>query len=819
SSGVIIITTKKGKRDGRVSVSLDSYVGMQSPYKKIKLLNTDQYIQYAKALLGPVNFAQVERFKPANFNASIYAGTTQTYAQTNTDWQDEYFVDNAVMTQHNISVSGGNDKSRFYTSAGYFKQDGIAQALSYERGNFRVNSEHTISKVFTFGENLYTAFGDQGFEGTGGNRSPLTNVIRMQPYLPVHDPTTLGGFRGPQNSFDGSDPTNPVEGALIGSNHIKTLKILGTAYIDVNFTSWLKFRSTFGADYSNAYQQQYLPIYNDGGTSSAATATITNQRQIYTTLLYTQQLTFDKTIYGEHHINVTAVYEQQGQQYTNETAKGSQSTNAVKTLNGATNVSANQRIEENLIKSYVGRVTYDYAGKYLLSASIRRDGLSVFAPGHKTHVFPAASVGWKIDKEDFMANHKGISEMKLRAGYGETGINGVLIGNYPYQVPVQANQSDYPFNGTINGPNGSFYNKLGNPNLEWEVTKQLNFGLDMGFLRNKITLTAEYFRRKTDNLIINVPIPPSFGFGSGGNVPTNAAGMTNNGVELQLGYHKTSGELKWDAGALFSAIRNKVTSLNAATASFVAGADADFGNGDITNTVIGQPIQSFYGYIVDGIFQSAAEVAAGPTQSGGTAPGDIRFKDISGPNGKPDGKITADDRTFIGSYLPKFTYSFNYSANYKNFDVSIFFQGVSGNKIFNAERVITEGMIRLFNSGTAVLNAWTPTNTNTDIPRTVSGDPNNNARVSTRFIENGSYLRLKNFMIGYTFGSSKLQSWTKGAVQRFRIYVSSQNLLTFTKYKGWDPEVGSRRTTLTNGIDYGQYPSPRTVQLGIQVGF
>jgi len=310
-------------------------------------------------------------------------------------------------------------------------------------------------------------------------------------------------------------------------------------------------------------------------------------------------------------------------------------------------------------------------------------------------------------------------------------------------------------------------------------------------------------------------------------VPTNAASMRNNGFELQLGYHKRTGDWKWDATGLLSVIRNKVLKLFTASSSFVAGADADFGNGDITNTVVGQPIQSFYGYIVEGIFQSQAEIAASPKQVVATNPtaqnstwvGDLKFKDISGPAGKPDGIIDAYDRTFIGSYLPKFTYSLNYSLSYKNFDASVFLQGVQGNKIFNAERVIVEGMIRLFNSGTQVLDAWTPTHTNTTIPRAMSGDPNGNSRVSTRWIEDGSYLRVKNLMIGYNFPISMLQSLTRGAVNRFRVYISSQNLLTFTKYKGWDPEVGTRRTTLTNGIDYGQYPSARSFQFGIQAGF
>jgi TonB-linked SusC/RagA family outer membrane protein len=823
SNGVIIITTKKGKKDSRPSVSLDSYVGIQSPAKKIDLLNTQQYLQYAQALLGTTAFNSIPRFQPANFNQPIYAGATQTFAQTNTDWQDEYFIKNALITQHNISLSGGNGGSRFYTSAGYFKQDGIAQGLGYQRGNYRINSEHAIGKRFTFGENLYVAYADQRSDGTGGNRSPLTNVIRMQPYIPVYDPTKLGGFRGPENSIDGSDPTNPVEFAILNEQHVKTLKILGTAYLDVQIMPWLRFRSTFGTDYTNQLQTNYVPIFNDGGTGSNSDADIANIRQSYTTLLYTQQLSFDKS-FDRHSITATAVYEQQGQKLIDERAAGNQNSNSIRTLSGASNISASIRNESNLIKSLIGRVTYNYDEKYFLSASLRRDGLSVFAPGHKYKNFPSVSVAWRLDQESFMQGMTSVSELKLRAGYGSTGINGVLLGNYPYQVPIQALQSNYPFNGTIGGANGSYYNRLGNENLEWEVTDQLNIGLDLGLWRNKFTISAEFFRRTTDNLIINIPIPPSYGFGTGGNVPTNAAAMRNTGFEFQANYYKRDGDFKWDISGIFSLIRNKVTKLNTETASFPAGEDADFGNGAITNTVVGQPIQSFFGYVVDGIFQNATEIANGPIHNPGvTSPGDIRFRDISGPDGKPDGRITDADRTFIGSYLPKFTYSLNYSASYKNLDASIFLQGVQGNKIFNADRVITEGMIRLFNSGTQVLNAWTPTNTNTDIPRAVSGDPNQNARVSTRFIENGSYLRLKNLMIGYNFAAGRLQSWTKGVVQRFRIYVSAQNLLTLTDYKGWDPEVGAVNTkanrTLTTGIDYGQYPSARSFQFGLQVGF
>lgn len=821
TNGVILISTKKGSRNGKIQVNLDTYAGFQSPSKKLSLLNTQQYVQYATALDGAASLPP--RFTPANFNKPVYAGASQSYAQTNTDWQDAYFKRNAVLTATNLSISGGNNVSRFYTSAGYFKQDGIAQALSYDRYNYRINSDHQISKVFTFGQTLYTAVSNQHYDATQGNRTQLTNVVRMLPYIPLHDPTTNGGFQGPISSFDGSDPTNPVESALIGSNTIKTAKILGTAFLDINFAKWLKFRSTFGIDYTNGYTQNYTPIYSDGGTLNAATAAIANQRVSSTTKLFTQQLSFDKT-FGLHHIAATAVYEQQGLSFITETSSGNQATNLVKTINGASNIAANNTTQSNLLQSYVGRLNYDFADKYLLSASIRRDGLSIWAPGHKYANFPSASIGWKIDQEEFLKNSQSVSELKLRAGYGLTGIPPGGLGNYPYLSAVNSNQAFYPIGNIAPGSaNASFTNGLSNPNLSWEKTKQLNIGLDLGLFNNKITLVAEFFKRKTDNLILTVPTAPSQGFQGIGTF-ANVGSMQNTGTEFQLGYHERDGEFKWDINGLLSIIHNKVISLNTANASIPSGNDPDFGGGDaFTNTVAGQPVQSFYGWVANGIFKSTSEIASSPTQ-GNAAPGDIKFKDISGPGGKPDGIIDSYDRTYIGSFLPKFTYSLNYTANYKNFDLAIFFQGVQGNKILNAERIILEGMPRLFNAGTQVLNAWTPSNSNSVIPRAIAGDPNRNGRLSTRWIEDGSYLRLKNIILGYSLPQTVLKSFANNTISRLKFYVSVQNLLTFTKYTGFDPEVGNKNQNtsggnLTNGVDFGQYPAARSFQFGIQAAF
>jgi TonB-linked SusC/RagA family outer membrane protein len=819
TSGVIMITTKKGRRDGKLHIDLSSYYGIQNVTERLDLLNPEQFDQYAIAYRG----SKVDRRSEPWASTPIYQGASRTYGNNVTDWQDAYFKQ-GNMTQTNIGIGGGNDISRFYASAGFFDQEGTAPSVGYKRYNFRINSEHNISKTFSFGENLYIAYGKQNYDNNQtGSRSNLLNVIRMMPYMPVYDPTTSDGFRGVNSVLDGGDPTNPIEDAVVKNPGDRTtVKILGTVYAEINFTNWLKFRSTFGMDYANGLDYRFSPIFNDSGTvagSSAIQATITNNRAISAVQLYTQQLSFDKT-FGNHHVAATAVYEYQGQKIRNENASGNQASNDLKTLNNASNVSVQTLKSDLNIISYIGRITYDYKGKYLLNGAIRRDGGSYWAPGKQWQTFPSASIGWRIDQENFMKNQTKISELKLRAGYGITGLNGAVLGATPWLASVSANSAYYPFNNVLTGGPASSIQSLGNKDLEWETTEQINIGLDLGLLNNAITLTAEYYQRKTDNLILAVPLPPSMGY-INSSVIQNAGSMRNTGFELQLGYNDRQGDFTWNATGNFSVLKNKVLGLAPGVSNIEAGSDADFTEGyNVTNTSPGHAVQSFFGWISDGIFQSDNEVSKSPFQTASTAAGDIKFRDLDGND-----TIDLKDRTFLGSFIPKFTYSLNLSANYKNFNLTVFFQGVQGNKIYNATRTATEGMIRFFNAGTQVLNAWTPENTNTNVPRAISSDPNQNARASTRFIEDGSYLRLKNIMLSYNVPGSVLQSVTKGTVQNLNIYISAQNILTFTKYSGYDPEIGNRypggspTSYLTNGIDYAVYPQPKGYQVGINVNF
>jgi len=821
ANGVILITTKRGSANGKLNINFDSYYGSQSAWRKLDLLNRDEYIRYGTALLTAAGQPVPGRF--TNLNTPIYEGATQTFAQTDTDWQDVMFRP-APIQDHQVSISGGNNMSRFYSSFGYFQQDGILPFTDYKRYSFRLNSDHKFNKFLTIGQTFLAATDRRRLERDGGGRSLVMNIMRMIPYWPERDPTKLGGFSTTAQGLDATDPENPLRVAEQEQQFQidRGFKLLGTAFAELRFTDFLRYRFTYGIDYSNTRFTGFLPIYNDGNRSRPLASVNENRNEFFSTVM-TNTLTFDKT-FGKHYVNLTAVAEQQRSQFAGITASGQRPDNNIQVLQGISNPVTSTSRSENLLISYVGRLNYEYAGRYLLGASIRRDGSSRFAPGRKWGTFPAISGGWRISEENFMKGVRALSELKIRGSYGQTGFN--AIGDYDWQPLVLANNTIYPFNNQTTNL-GSYFNQLGNSDLSWEVTTMTNVGVDAALFNNRITLSAEVYERQTNGLLLRVPLPESMGYSV--NPLANVGSMRNRGFELTAGYNQSGKKFNWNLLGTFDLTRNKVLSLATPNATINAGNNSDFGGFDITRTEAGQPIQSVFGWVVDGIFQSKEDVdrynaidgdPATFYQNNRTAPGDIRFRDISGPDGKPDGKVDAFDRTFLGSFIPKFSYGLNWSGTYGNFDFTVFFQGVYGNKIYNGTKVIGQGQLRLFNASKDVLRAWTPQNTNTDVPRSISGDPNQNSRTSDRFLEDGSYLRLKNLSVGYTIPSTALSKYTRSTVNRLRIYVSSQNLLTFTKYTGYDPEVASRNyNLLTNGIDFAQYPQARTIMMGINLGF
>jgi TonB-dependent starch-binding outer membrane protein SusC len=813
ANGVILVTTKKGTKDNKIHINVESYYAAQTAWKLLTPLNTTQYLQYGKALLGNAGQAFPDRW--ANLNAETYPGSGVSFANTNTNFQD-YLFRTGGMSHTSVSVAGGNEKSRFYTSFGYFKQDGIYVGTNYERGNLRINSDHNIGKHFTLGQTLTIATASKLDEGVGGGRTALANVIKSLPYTPVYNPTEIGGYFGTTNA-DGSDPVNPIIPAVLIRSNGKNTRIMGTAFAEVKFTDYLRYKFTAGLDYNTSRSFSRTPIYTAGQSGSTINS-LSDNRGEFIGRLFTNQISFDK-LFGKSSLNAILVAEQQFGNYENILASGNYNTNnfSVVTSNILNPAVAGGKDEQTLL-SYLARVNYDYGGKYLVSASIRRDGSSLFAPGKKWGTFPAVSVGWRISEEDFMKEIASVSELKLRASYGLVGnISG--LPNYAWQSVIGASTNTV-FNGNLNA--GQSTNQLGNAELGWELTKMSNIGIDLGIMKNKLTLSADYYIRETadNSLILQRNLASTLGY----SYPTiaNLGGVKNTGLDIQLGYNYTEGEFKWKVTGNFSTVTNTVTSLEA---PIYAGQHAETG-ATVTKTEVGMPVQYLYGYLVDRIYQNQGEIdtdnanaktkGATDYQGGKSAPGDFRFKDLNG-----DGKVDDADRTMIGNVIPKFTYGLNIDAFYKNFDLTLFLQGVQGNDIYNNLKTQTQGMVRLFGATTEVLNAWTPQNTGTNIPRAISGDPNGNAtRPSDRWVEKGSYMRVKNLSIGYSIPKNVLNSFSNGAISKVRLYLSAQNLWTVTNYSGYDPEIGSRdNNQLVYGIDAGQYPQPRTFMAGIQLGF
>jgi len=826
ANGVVLITTKSGSKDGIVHVDIEAYTGTQQTSKTLDLLNRDQYLAYGTALATNAGGAPPSRFD--NMNEPIYAGTSQTFAQTETDWQEEMFR-SAPISQLQGSVSGSTEKTKVYLSFGSFKQDGIMLGTSYDRYNGRLSVETKISKRFTIGETLQVTQSNNQNQLESGGRTMMMHMLRSVPYITVRNPNNPGGFNGTK-SIDGSDPENPVRLALMDTRKDKNLYLLSNTFLQVNIVDGLKYKFTFGVNYSADRHSENDPIFSDNGYQGRTTHNLTENRNNYHSLYYSNQLTYDKA-FGAHTINAVLVGERQDEKNNYLNTSGRLSTNDINELTGGTNLTVDGQSWDKFLLSFLGRVNYDYKGKYLLSVSMRRDGFSGFAPDHKWGNFPGASVGWKVNEENFMRGITQISDLKLRASYGKVGAK--PNDPYSYVSPILTN-SFYPFNNTL--AQGSYYQKLPNAQFGWEISEMKNFGLDLGMFNNQFTFTAEYFIKETDDLILSVP--PATSLGLDESTQVNIAKMTNKGVELTAGYSKVSNDFSFNVSGNVSFIDNEVNELQSENAAFFAGGNQDYGAGNITRTTPGYSIQHFYLSETDGIFQNEGEIvnAEGkPTQTGLVLPllddGTVDMVKWNDPaNGgkytRPGDVRFTGNMKDMGSYLPKVTYGLNVGATYKGLDFTMFIQGVSGSKIYNGTRVITEGMQRLFNSGTEVMNAWTPTNTDTNIPRAVSGDPNANARPSDRFLEDGAYMRIKNLSIGYSLPASLL-SFTNGTVKKFRIYFSAQNLVTITDYEGYDPEVGNRNINnfgdnnrfLVNGIDYGQFPQPKTFLGGVQIGF
>ena len=793
ANGVVIITTKRGKA-GKANITVDGYRGVQQVWHKLNLLNAEQY-----AVIN--NESRIAKGDPINPKfadpKSLGAGT---------DWQKAVFRPSAVIQNYSLSATGGSEAARYAVSAGYFQQDGTLNGSNFERFTVRANGDVSLNKYVKIGNSLAISHLEDRQLNTGNDEfGVLNNVIQTPPTLPVYNPN--GTWYEPTATLDNYIEPNPVLQSLITNSKFVRNRILGTFYVELEPLKGLRFRTNVGADLIFDNNNGFTPSLgaNSPRNSIAGAYSSSNYNPSY---LIENTLTYDRTLAEKHHL--TVLLGQSAQQFTYSYLSAGRNgyvRNDLQTINngpinaslgnGGTGVSP----PEDRLASYFGRVNYEFAGKYPLSATMRYDGTSAFAPGYQFGFFPGASLGWRLSEESFIKDISTISNLKLRVGYGKVG-NPLNAGRFAYLATINSGIT-YPFgpNGAIN--TGSAPTRSPNLDLRWENNYQANVGVDVGLFGNRLELSADVYDRRSPNLISYVPA--YLVTGTYESVPTNALSAYNRGFDLSVSTRNIVAEgsgLSWNSSLIFSTFKNQISDL---------GVGAPFnGTATRTGTAIvrydkGQPFGSFYGYVADGLFQTPEDVKSHATQSG-AAPGDIRFKDING-----DGKISDLDRAFIGSPIPKFTYGLNNTISWKGFDLNAFIQGSQGNKVYNLNRVYTEGgLTSNGNSSTRVLARWTGAGTSNEVPRAIAGDPNQNLRVSSYFVEDGSYLRLKVLTLGYSLPKAFLNRF---GTQTVRVYGTAQNLVTLTKYSGFDPELGS------SGIDRGIYPQSRVYLAGISLGF
>ncbi len=789
ANGVVIITTKKGSKQG-AHISYDSYVGVQNFWRVPPLTNAEQW-----AIL--------------NNEAKIAAGL-QPYPELlnpqqlqTTDWFKAISNPNAGIVSHNVSVYGGDQKASYYVSGGYFKQDGIVQKTDFERLTFRANSTYQPKKWLKIGENLAFVKTKQHrvFEENEWT-SILISAMTIDPVSPIYNDD--GTFAAAQfNNIN-----NPVADIYYTNNEQNVYSTIGNIFAEATILPGLTFKSNFSAQYNSGVYDQFDPTFYVSPTQQRQTNNLSKDAWQELTYQWSNVLRFKKD-WGAHHFDALVggeIYSYDVWFYGISVSNLPVEDPTVRYINNATDRNAAQvygSIYQEKQMSALARINYNYKEKYLLTVNFRADGSSKFAPQNRWGYFPSFSAGWRLSEEPFIKNISFISNLKLRAGWGQIGNQG-SVPAYQTVTTASPNQN-YVWGDDQHLVPGVAFLGTGNDEIKWETTTTTNIGLDFGFFKQKLTGTVEYFVRNTDGMLLQVPVPGQTGLQEPPWV--NAGAMKNTGIELALNYKNYDHKLKYNFGFIFSHIQNEVLSLGDGN-EFIDGA-LFRSNYYVTRTIVGQPIAQFYGHKTDGLFQNWDEVHAQTAQPY-AAPGDVRYVDADG-----DGVL---DMYFLGSPLPKFTYSFNTNLSYKGFDLTLVLQGVYGNKIFNGVAYYLRSSSAYWNLYNDMLNRWTGEGTQTDAryPRMNATDANNSL-VSDRFLEDGSYLRVKTFQIGYSLPQKLLSKYN---VNKFRIYLNSQNLYTFTKYTGLDPEIGQGNGGILDfGVDRGKYPPARLYSIGLSLTF
>lgn len=823
ATGVIIVTTKKGSA-GKFTIDYNGFVGTSAPARKLDLLNAEQYARI-------VNERSI-----AGGGGLVYPDPSALGAGT--DWQDAIFNTSALRSNHQISLSGGGDKSVFYVSLGYQNTEGIVatEISAFEQFNVRLNSTHKISKVFTLSQTLGYTHGKS--KGIGNVNSefggPLSSAINLDPITPIYetDPVKLANaslypalsVRDAVGNVFGistagvqemSNPLAYIQTRLGRFNWDDNF--IGNLSLEAAVTEEIKIKSVVSGKLASYGDEGFTPSHYLGAGGGLSVPLNSLSRNLHDRKNWNVEnyITYT-TSFGEHDLSVLAgqgVYVENlggGSNFTltdlpvNDYRDASFGFFTPSSTYTASAYTTDGNLNNNVHKlvSFFGRVNYAYQEKYMVSGVLRADGSNRFGKNNRYGVFPGASVGWNVSSEPFWPTNNVVNYVKVRAGFGVTGNDGIRDYGYLSLVPTGFN---YTLGNTV--INGYAPSSLDNPDLKWEETTQFNAGVETT-LFNALDLTFDYYMKKTAGILRPITIPGYVGVTT--QPVGNVADMENSGIELELKYSRDLGPVSFSAAGNFATLKNKVTYV-ASDVDFISG-DASFQNmGAVTRTQVGHSYNEFFGYVADGIFQNEAEIDAYRNADGellqpNARPGDFRWVDVNG-----DGMITTDnlDRAFLGTSLPKYTFGLTLNFGYRNFDLMVFANGAGGNKIFQGLRRLD---IANANYTTAVLNRWTGENTSTDYPRLSANDPNGNfSRMSSFYLEDGDYLRFKIVQLGYRIQDNAV--FDRLGITNFRVYVTAENLLTLTRYTGYDPEIGGG----VFGIDKGQYPQARSFLFGVQI--
>ncbi len=796
ANGVVIIATKKGK-SGKLTIDLDTSIGFNKIINTIDWANARQYADIVNRsddndgrMRSPANDTQ---FNPNN-TSNLYDESIRTSIVKNT----------------NIRLAGGSENFLYSLSLNQFDNEGIVKYSDFERSTVRANGSFTKGK-FKLDNTI-------GLTRTINNPNPYFNKERnLIPTIRLRDDegnfsssdiapgSALASYYGPGTII------NELGIAALQDRTVTRNTILGNISASYEILEGLTYKLNLGLESYADNNYEFTPddqIFKDGNVKQFSELRETNTNYLSTLVEHT--LNYKQT-FGKHSLDLLAGYTQQD---NNSRQLGIVArkfpSNDVRIASAAEELESAPSFDRtSTIQSYFGRVNYSFDDRYLITATLRRDGSSLFRENLRWGTFPSMALAWNVSNEEFMKDIEAISDVKFRVSYGEIGSNNVDV----YAIDPELNLfSEYVLGDNPTRVPGYSITKGVNPNIFWETTKTLDIGLDFRALDSKLNVTMDYFVKKSEDILVNIQLPLYTGFENA--IPFNAASVENKGFEFVASYADAIGDdFTFNVSANMSFLDNNVTDLGGSTPIRQGSFTSNSLNA--TKTDVGQPIGSFFGYVADGIYQTDAEAAAANDAAGSPVAGDIRFKDVDG-----DGDVDVDDQTYLGSPIPTFEYGFNLGANYKQFDISLLFNGVSGNSILNGTKY--RGYFDVEGNYFAdALNAWTPTNTNTNVPRNTKSDNGNNRRMSSFYVEDGAYFRLRNAQIGYNLSESVLD---KIKVSKLRLYLTATNLFTITDYTGYYPEVGRNgrggsRKIFNAGVDEGSYPTPRTYQLGLQVSF